>query len=181
MHQKPKKTVEYVIFQTNWGHFGLAATQNALLRTHLPAQNRRKVEQNLLSGLDNTKYNPLLFKPLQDQITAYFVGQPAYFDPGVPVLLDDLTPFTQLVLNACRKIDFGQTISYADLAKKIGRPAAARAVGTALAKNPLPLIIGCHRVIKTDGSLGGFSATAGIEMKQKMLSLEHQAHLSSRT
>ena len=78
-------------------------------------------------------------------------------------------------MTACRDIKFGQTISYSGLAKRIGRAGSARAVGNALAKNPLPLIIPCHRVVRNDGKIGGFSAKGGITLKKKMLELEHQA------
>jgi len=107
-----------------------------------------------------------------------------------------VTEFTKQVLTACRNIGFGRTISYSRLAKKLGRPAAAshvrnstkgrkpqkgkisngaRAVGNALAQNPLPLIIPCHRIIRCDGKIGGFSAPGGKELKAKLLKHEHAA------
>ncbi len=86
-----------------------------------------------------------------------------------------VTEFTKQVLTACRNIGFGRTISYSGLAKKLGRPAAARAVGNALAQNPLPLIIPCHRIVRSDGKIGGFSAPGGKELKAKLLKHEHAA------
>jgi len=85
-----------------------------------------------------------------------------------------VTEFTKQVLTACRNIGFGRTISYSGLAKKLDRPAAARAIGTALAKNPLPLIIPCHRIVRYDGKIGGFSAPGGTTLKKKMLL--HEKH-----
>jgi methylated-DNA-[protein]-cysteine S-methyltransferase len=96
------------------------------------------------------------------------------FGPEIPVSLDGFRAFGSSVLKKCRQLQFGQTISYAGLAKKSGSPGASRAVGSALAKNPLPLIIPCHRVLRTDGGLGGFSAPGGITVKKKMLELERQ-------
>ena len=78
--------------------------------------------------------------------------------------------FEKKVWKAAAKIPYGTTISYAGLAKKIGKPGSARAVGNALGKNPCPIVIPCHRVIKTDGTLGGFSGGRG--WKKKLLNLE---------
>jgi O-6-methylguanine DNA methyltransferase len=84
-------------------------------------------------------------------------------------LLSSLTPFQQSVLRACAKIPRGQTRTYSQLAKSIGKPKAARAVGSALAKNPLAPHIPCHRVIRGDGKMGGYSARGGARMKRKLL------------
>jgi O-6-methylguanine DNA methyltransferase len=94
-----------------------------------------------------------------------------------------VTEFTKQVLTACRNIGFGRTISYSGLAKKLDPPCslakartgAARAVGSALAKNPLPLIVPCHRIVCSDGKIGGFSATGGKNLKAKLLKHEHAA------
>ena len=83
-----------------------------------------------------------------------------------------LTPFTKAVLEETAKIPFGKTISYSELAKKIGKPAAQRAVGRALGTNPIPLLIPCHRIIAQDGTLGGFGC--GIWIKEKILSFERE-------
>ena len=82
--------------------------------------------------------------------------------------LDALTPFQRSVLLACASIPRGKTITYAELAGRIGKPHAARAVGNALAINPLAPIIPCHRVVRSDGGLGGYSAKGG-QMKKKLL------------
>jgi methylated-DNA-[protein]-cysteine S-methyltransferase len=83
--------------------------------------------------------------------------------------------FGGLVLLACRRIPYDQTSSYGELARKIRRPDAARAVAGALGKNPLPLVVPCHRVTYADGSLGGFSAPGGVDVKRRMLALEAAA------
>jgi len=80
------------------------------------------------------------------------------------------TPFQRRVWWETYIIPYGETISYEELAKRVGEPKSARAIGNALGANPIPLIIPCHRVIRTDGGLGGF--TAGIEVKKKLLELE---------
>lgn len=167
-----QNVTKFTIFQTKWGSFGLAAAQSALLRTHLPAHNPEKVKAALLKNLPNPKYDKNLLKTLQRQIIAYFDGRSVNFSPNIPLALDGFSQFAVSVLTACRDVSFGQTISYALLAKKAGKQAAARAVGRVMAKNPLPLIVPCHRVIRTDGALGGFSAPGGISLKRKLLSHE---------
>lgn len=82
------------------------------------------------------------------------------------------TPFQQAVWKACMTIPAGQTRSYGWIAKKIGKPGAARAVGSALGKNPFAPVVPCHRVIKSDGGLGGFSAPGGLKTKIKLLKKE---------
>jgi methylated-DNA-[protein]-cysteine S-methyltransferase len=170
---------KYTIFKTNWGYFGLVTNKKGLLRTCLPAParlwrgpcpGRKIIERRLLVGLDNPQFEKNLLKPLQAQIIAYFEGRPAKLD--APLALNRLSPFTQKVLAACRKIPPGKTVSYSQLAGMIGKPRASRAVGSALAKNPIPLIIPCHRIIHSDSSLGNFSAFGGTSTKKKLLALE---------
>ena len=170
-----QKTIKYVIFQTKWGHFGLAGTKSALFRTQLPGPEPKKIESRLLKNCRDAQFDDTFFKILQKQIAAYFEGSCVNFSPDIPVVLDGFGSFSREVLTACREIEFGQRITYSGLAEKAGRPAASRAVGNALANNPLPLIIPCHRVLRTDGKIGGFSAPGGISFKKRMLTLEHKA------
>jgi methylated-DNA-[protein]-cysteine S-methyltransferase len=162
--------MKYTIFSTAWGYFGLAAGKKGVIRTILPCPNRKTAEKCLLARLDNPQFNKNLLKPLQKQIIAYFAGKSAGFDAHL--LADGLTPFARKVLIACSKIPSGKTVSYSQLAGMIGKPRASRAVGSALAKNPIPLIIPCHRVIHSDGSLGNFSAPGGTATKKMLLELE---------
>ena len=192
--------LRYTIFKTKWGYFGLAGTKYVLCRTCLPLAEPDKVKSQLSknlslmnSALDKEARVPRfekdmgLFKTLQQQITAYFEGAYVSFNSDVPIMLDSLSAFAGSVLTACRAIEFGKVVTYSELAKKLGRPGAARAVGNALAKNPLPLIIPCHRVVRGDGKIGGFSAPGGKDLKAKLLRHEqtslanHEAHSSSIT
>jgi O-6-methylguanine DNA methyltransferase len=104
----------------------------------------------------------------------YWQGQPVQLD-RVPLDEVSLRPFQRQVLRACRAIPYGETATYQDLARRIGRPAACRAVARALATNPWPIIIPCHRVVRRDGSLGGYSGPGGIALKQRLLEMERQA------
>ena len=169
-----QEATRYTVFKTKWGYFGLAGTEYGLLRTCLPGPELGKIKSQLLENLCAARYDKALFKKLQERITAYFEGAYVNFDKDIPIVLDGLSLFAGRVLTVCRDIRFGQTVSYAGLAKEIGQPAACRAVGGALAKNPLPLIIPCHRVVRSDGKIGGFSAAGGITLKKKMLKLERQ-------
>ncbi len=110
--------------------------------------------------------------PIARKFKRYLSGQSR--EIALSADLRGLTPFQQRVLQAVRRIPYGETRSYQWVAHRIGQPAASRAVGAACGANPVPLLIPCHRVIAKDGSLGGFSA--GLPHKRRLLDLE-QAHL----
>jgi methylated-DNA-[protein]-cysteine S-methyltransferase len=186
-----QKTMKYTIFKTKWGYFGFAATDNGLLRTVLPLSNPEKVKRRILRApfvgrepsienrASSIEYDKDLFKPAQEQITAYFEGACVNFSKDIPIVLNGFSSFAGLVLTACGDIEFGQTVSYGRLAEMAGKSGAARAVGRALAKNPLPLIIPCHRVVCANGKIGGFSAPGGVTLKKRLLQLEQKVSLST--
>ncbi len=107
---------------------------------------------------------------LQRQLQKYAAGRAVRWT--VPVDLSAGTPFQQAVWRALRRIPYGETRSYAWVARQIGRPRAVRAVGAACGANPIPVIIPCHRVVASDGSLGGFSG--GLFWKKRLLALERR-------
>jgi methylated-DNA-[protein]-cysteine S-methyltransferase len=164
--------MKYVVFKTRWGWFGLLAGRQGLIRTFLPVPTKLKAQAGLSMGWDSPVFDKSLYKPLQDKIAAYFEGETVIFSTFRSVFLQNLTPFTSLVLLACRGVPYGRTSTYLALAEAIGRPKAVRAVANALAGNPLPLIIPCHRVIQSDGQIGGFSAPGGTRTKSKLIELE---------
>lgn len=86
-----------------------------------------------------------------------------------------MTQFQRRVVNQCREIPFGETITYRELAERSGSPRAARAVGSVMSKNRFPIVVPCHRVIAANKKIGGFSAPDGVSLKQKMLRLEQKA------
>ena len=112
-----------------------------------------------------------VLKTTAAQLADYFLGCKVRF--RAPLDLTPLTPFARKVLRALSHLPYGRTTTYGQLAKRIGSPAAARAVGSCLARNPLPLIIPCHRVLPRTGALGGFSAPAGPALKRRLLMLEN--------
>ena len=119
---------------------------------------------------EEAPHDPLLVTTAR-LLEAYFEGRPVSFD--LPIALEGLTPFATRVLRACAAIQWGETRSYGEVAAAAGSPGSARAVGQALARNPVPVIVPCHRVIGADGSLTGFGQ--GLEMKRRLLNLERIA------
>ncbi len=175
-----QKSIKYTFFKTKWGYFGLVGTEYALYRTQLPGPEREKNKSLLLKNMPAAQFDKSLFRPLQEQINTYFEG--AYVDfRNIPIELEGSSSFLSSVLSACRNIEFGRTVTYAGLARKLNRPAAARAVGNALAKNPLPLIIPCHRIICSDGKIGGFSAAGGTDLKAKLLKHEQTSRIDCKS
>jgi methylated-DNA-[protein]-cysteine S-methyltransferase len=104
----------------------------------------------------------------KEEMNAYFTGNLRSF--STPSDLSGLPRFTQAVLRITAKIPYGEVRSYRWIAQQIGKPRASRAVGNALARNPIPIIIPCHRVVRTDGSLGGYAL--GLGWKRRLLELE---------
>ena len=113
------------------------------------------------------KEDEAFFIDVRRQLQEYFAGELREFD--IPLLMEG-TEFQKRVWKTLQTIPYGETISYGELAKKIGDSKAVRAVGAANGQNPIPIIVPCHRVIGSDGSLTGFGG--GIENKRKLLELE---------
>lgn len=173
------RMIRYTTFKTPWGHFGLVCAGETVCRTFLPARDEATVRTALLSSVGPSSHNVAreqgLARDLRQRIVAYYEGENVDFSTDPAVDLTDCSPFAQAVLSVCRQIPAGRTQTYAGLAERAGRPCGARAAGNALAANPIPLIVPCHRVLRTDGGLGGFSAPGGTEMKQRMLRHERFA------
>ncbi len=122
------------------------------------------------SSEGNALSNNPVAKQITRQIRAYFSGEKVAFD--FPVDLSALSDFQQKVLIACREIAYGEVETYGELAKRIGKPGAAQAIGGVMARNPIPLIIPCHRVVASGGMLHGYSAQGGLQTKSILLNLE---------
>lgn len=118
-------------------------------------------------GADWTRADEALREPRR-QLEAYFAGELEQFD--LP-LRPRGTPFQQTVWQELARIPYGETTTYGELAAKIGRPTASRAVGAANGRNPIAIVIPCHRVIGRNGKLTGYYG--GIDLKEKLLTLEH--------
>lgn len=131
------------------------------------AQQRHRPPDSLVAGWPTTAIHPLL-QAAEQQLARYWVGELSAFD--LPLDLSGGTPFQQSVWQALRAIPCGQTLRYGELASQIGRPAAVRAVGAAIGRNPLSIVVPCHRVVGADGSLTGYAG--GLDRKAALLRLE---------
>lgn len=109
----------------------------------------------------------------EQQLHEYFSRRRSDFE--LPVDLGSLTDFQRAVLRAAADLGFGEVATYNEIARRIGRPGASRAVGNALGRNPVAIIVPCHRVVRTDGTLGGY--TGGLEYKEALLEIEGRADL----
>lgn len=153
-----------VVFATQWGWCAVAATGTAVTQVILPQPNREAV----VGRREDQPAAGQMAQAAAEQLAEYFQQRRREFT--VPVDISTLPPFTRQVLSACATIPWGDTRAYGQLAAQVGCPRGARAVGQALGRNPVPILIPCHRVISSDGSLGGFGA--GMEMKRRLLELE---------
>lgn len=114
---------------------------------------------------------PIWASNLVARLKLYAAGETVDF-ADAPLSLEHLTTFGKSVIAACRKIPWGETRSYGELAAKCGSPGAARAVGSVMAKNRYPLIVPCHRVLAAGGEIGGYSAVDGLQTKRRLLAME---------
>ncbi len=158
----------YCIFNTSAGWIGLAGSDKGLVRTTLPLPSEDLAAEGLSRGGRLASCVPDRFAALAEKYRRYFAGEKVDFTDGLD--LSRATPFEKTVWEATISIPYGETRSYGWVARQIGKPAAFRAVGGALGRNPLPIIVPCHRVVASDNTLRGF--TGGLEIKRFLLRLE---------
>ena len=167
-------THHYLIFETAHGFCGIAWNDAGITRFQLPTQSRDRTERALLRhvpGAEPGTPTPLVAEAV-DAVKRYFEGEETDFS-GVTVDLGDQDAFFRQIYAAAREVGWGHTTTYGALAKQLGAgPEAARDVGQAMARNPVALIIPCHRVLASGGKVGGFSAPGGAAAKIRMLKLE---------
>ena len=165
--------MDYFAFTTPLGHSAVLGHRGVVwnLTFGFPTETaaRLKLDPELLrqSELRSAAWT----KKLAVRIDAFLSGHKDSFG-DIVVELGAVTEFQRTVYENCRRIPYGATASYAELAEQVGCPNAARAVGTCMAKNRIPLIIPCHRVVRTDGVIGNFSAPGGRETKRLLLEFE---------
>jgi methylated-DNA-[protein]-cysteine S-methyltransferase len=162
--------VAYRTMDTPVGPLLLAATEQGLVRVAYPNQGHDAVLQALADRVSpRVLHAPGRLDPVARQLDDYFAGRRQRFD--VPLDWRLSTGFRSTVLHHLAiDVDYGHTASYAALAALAGNPKAVRAVGTACATNPLPVVVPCHRVVRSDGAIGNYAG--GVEAKRTLLELE---------
>lgn len=149
------------IFCTTIGKMVISWEDDKITRIHLPTRGLK---------IANDK-PPQWLKKVIREIQHHLQGKYSEFH-DLPLDFSQVTEFQRLVLEGCRKIEVGMTLSYGELAESIGKPKAARAVGSALGKNPFPVVVPCHRVLASGRKIGGFSAEGEICTKYRLLQIE---------
>lgn len=164
--------VAYTTIDSPVGKLLLAATPKGLVRVAFAAEDHDRVLEVLGQRLSPRILRaPKLLDAAAHEIDEYFARRRRVFDLTLDLSLS--RGFRRLVQTHLPEIEYGQTRSYRDMAELVGNPKAVRAVGTACATNPLPIVVPCHRVLRTDGTLGGY--VGGIEAKTALLDLEAAA------
>ena len=160
------------IFETPFGWMGAAASKRGLRRTTLPQDSPDECAAILDGYAEGAQQDPARFWDLADLLTRYFEGTAVDF-ASHPLDVGDAPAFQQAAWAACLTIPYGETRPYKWLAARAGRPNAPRAAGQTMARNRLPLVVPCHRVVASDGTLHGFGKGASqLDLKQRLLDLE---------
>ncbi|MEX2293170.1 MAG: methylated-DNA--[protein]-cysteine S-methyltransferase [Acidimicrobiales bacterium] len=165
--------VAYTITDTPIGPLLVAATEAGLVRVAFETEDLDQVLAGLAERIaPRVLASPARLDPVRRELDEYFHGRRQQFD--VPLDWRLSSGFRRTVLEHLRAdVPYGQTVSYGDLATMAGNPKAARAVGTAMATNPIPIVVPCHRVLRTGGNLGGYGG--GLALKVALLHLESGA------
>jgi len=163
----------YTLLDTAIGTIGIAWSAVGLTALQLPEADRTATERRLkrIAVGVLAADPPAPIRGAIAEISAYCCGSQVAF-ASVALDLARVPSFALRVYTAARAVPWGRTATYGELARRIGQPLAARAVGQALGQNPLPIIIPCHRVLASGGKIGGFSAYRGARTKRQLLALE---------
>ncbi len=163
--------VEVSLFKTSLGWFALAGRTGRVQWCSFGHASRHAAEQTARrrfgDGMRRRDWHPTARRRLCD----YAAGHHVDFD-DIAIDTDAVPVFHRQVLDVCRSVTYGKTVTYAELASQAGRPRAVRAAGSAMSHNPLPILIPCHRVVRSDGGLGGYSCPQGIRLKHRLLVME---------
>jgi methylated-DNA-[protein]-cysteine S-methyltransferase len=163
-----KIEMKYTVFETSHGWIGCLSSGIGLRKATLPQTSPQLAIDALDNEVGQAAWSPGTFSGIVSFYKDYFNRQSPDF--LYPLDFDGATLFQRKVWEITQSIPYGETRSYSWVANEIGKPDAVRAVGQALGKNPVPIIVPCHRVIASDGGLRGFGG--GIEMKRTLLHLE---------
>ncbi|AKJ13855.1 cysteine methyltransferase [Streptomyces incarnatus] len=173
-HGQDEQRVVWTVVGTGIGPLMLAATRDGLVNVvfHATDAVRERALERLSARLGaaavEDPHSPLLAEAIR-QLRAYFAGERHDFD--LPLDWSLISGFNRQVLRELATgVPYGTVVGYGDLAGRVGQPGGAQAVGAAMGANPLPVVVPCHRVVESDGGIGGFGG--GLETKRKLLALE---------
>ncbi|UFR05131.1 MULTISPECIES: methylated-DNA--[protein]-cysteine S-methyltransferase [Streptomyces] len=173
-HGQDEQRVVWAVVGTDIGPLMLAATRDGLVNVVFHASDavRERALERLAARLGGEPVedpgSPLLAEAIR-QLRAYFAGERHGFD--LPLDWSLISGFNRQVLRELASgVPYGTVVGYGDLAGRVGQPGGAQAVGAAMGANPLPVVVPCHRVVESDGGIGGFGG--GLETKRKLLALE---------
>jgi methylated-DNA-[protein]-cysteine S-methyltransferase len=167
----------YALFDTEIGRCGIAWSERGIRALQLPEADDEKTRARLLRRFSDLPEiaPPASVQQVIESIQSLLRGQAIDLSFAV-VDLDDAPPFNRQVYEIARTIPAGETVTYGEIAKRLGDLQLSRAVGQALGQNPVAIIVPCHRVLGADRKPGGFSAGGGVQTKLKILSIE-RAHI----
>ena len=162
----------YSIFETEFGWCGIVGKggRPSEIIPFLPTQ--QKVYSYIVSKYVDVNNTRDCFKEVRSAIERYLRGEKTDFP--FPLDLSRFSDFQRRVWEITKSIPYGEVRTYRQVSDELGNPKASRAVGTALARNPAPIIVPCHRVVRTNGKLGGYSGAGGIDTKARLLKMEGQ-------
>lgn len=166
--------IGFCLFETAVGACAIAWGEAGRIKAvQLPGANAAATRRRVLALCPGAKEAPppAEVRAVRDLIIALLAGEPADLS-GIRLDMDTVPPFHRQVYAVARQIKPGETLTYGEVAKKIGMPGAAQAVGQALGKNPFPIVVPCHRVLAKGGKSGGFSAPGGVATKLCLLAIE---------
>jgi methylated-DNA-[protein]-cysteine S-methyltransferase len=163
----------FALFETAIGRCGVAWTARGIARITLPeaseAASRRRLARDTPGAAEVDP--PPAIRDAIERIVSHVGGAPAALDE-LALDMDGVPAFHREVYEAARRIPSGQTVSYGALARSLGKPGAARAIGQAMGRNPFPIVVPCHRILAANHAPGGFSAHGGVETKARLLAAE---------
>jgi O-6-methylguanine DNA methyltransferase len=163
----------FALFDTAIGRCGVAWSDRGIVGVQLPEADEQQARARMLQRFPAAGEGtpPPKIRRALDRIVALLSGEESDLS-AVLLDMDGVPPFHQRVYEVARRIPPGTTLSYGEIAARLGAPRAARAVGQALGQNPFPIVVPCHRVLASGGKIGGFSAHGGVATKLRMLAIE---------
>jgi len=162
---------QLALFESDLGWFGLLGTGRSIQRLYMGHTTADEVRERVAGELPDGWTEKNWWTELRRRLVDYAGGTRDDFR-DIEIVDSTRTPFEQRVVRTLRRVRYGETVSYGELAMRAGAPGAARAVGSVMRRNTVPLIVPCHRVIAAGGKLGGFSAPQGLDLKRQLLALE---------